>query len=169
MTLTTQQTAPAAESAPSPRPGADGDAPIVLFDGVCNLCNGSVDFIIARDPDAAFRFASLQSEVGRALLRRHGLPEDDLASIVLVEGERCSTASEAALRVARRLRGPWRMAAVFLLVPRVIRDGVYGIVAAHRYRWFGKQNTCRVPTPELRARFLDADSPDRASASGGTP
>ncbi len=124
---------------------------IILFDGVCNLCNGAVTFIIDRDPNGYFAFAPLQSETGRELLEG---AKTDLESIVLIEnGERYSQ-STAALRVARRLRNPWPLLYGFIVVPKALRDGVYDWIAANRYRWFGKIESCRLPTPELRERFL---------------
>ncbi|HEX2190955.1 MAG TPA: thiol-disulfide oxidoreductase DCC family protein [Longimicrobiaceae bacterium] len=131
------------------------DPSVVLFDGVCNLCNASVQFILRRDPAGRFRFASLQSDAGRELLLRHGLDPDDLFSVVLVEGGRAYTRSDAALRVARGLGGGWRLLAALHVVPRPVRDGVYGLVAARRYRWFGKRDACMLPTPDLRERFLE--------------
>ncbi len=127
---------------------------VVLFDGVCNLCNGSVNFIIDRDPDGYFRFASLQSEEAEAIMRSAGISDETLESIVLVEGGRVFRRSDAVLRIARKLKGPWSALALFTVVPRPIRDRVYDWIARNRYRWFGKRDTCRIPTPELRARFL---------------
>lgn len=135
-----------------------GANPVVLFDGVCNLCNGSVNFLLDRDHRETFRFASLQSDAGQRLLAEHGLPADDFDSFVLVEEGRAYTRSTAALRVARRLGFPWRLASLLLVIPAFLRDPFYDLVAKNRYRWFGKEETCRVPTPELRARFL----PDEA-------
>ena len=144
---------PETQTPASPAAGEDGRA-VVLFDGVCNLCNGSVQFIIRRDPAGRFRFASLQSEAGQALLRRHGLDPDDLSSVILVEDGRAYARSDAALRVARGLSGAWRAAGALRVVPRPLRDLVYGWVARNRYRWFGRREACMVPTPELRGRFL---------------
>jgi predicted DCC family thiol-disulfide oxidoreductase YuxK len=127
---------------------------IILFDGVCNLCNGFVQFIIARDPAAHFRFAALSSDTARALLKESGVSEPIPDTVVLVEDGRVYFRSDAPLRVARRLTFPWPLAAVFLVVPRFLRDRIYDFVASHRYRWFGKQDTCLLPTPELQNRFL---------------
>lgn len=138
-------------------PASDSGAhPVVLFDGVCNLCNGAVQFIIDRDPEGTFRFASLQSERAGALLRAHGLepPAGDPESMVLVDGGRVYQRSSAALRIARRLRGGWGLLYGLMIVPSFVRDAVYRLIARNRYRWFGKSEQCRVPTPELRARFL---------------
>lgn len=129
--------------------------PLILFDGDCNLCNGAVQFVIRRDPAARFSFASLQSEAGRRALAEAG--EQDLPdSIVLVQGSRVRVKSAAALAIARGLRLPWPLLSVFWLVPYPLRDLVYDWVARNRYRWFGKRDSCWVPTPELRARFVDA-------------
>lgn len=129
--------------------------PLILFDGDCNLCNGAVQFVIRRDPAARFSFASLQSEAGRRALAEAG--QQDLPdSIVLVQGSRVRVKSAAALAIARGLRLPWPLLSVFWLVPYPLRDLVYDWVARNRYRWFGKRDSCWVPTPELRARFVDA-------------
>jgi predicted DCC family thiol-disulfide oxidoreductase YuxK len=130
--------------------------PIILFDGVCNLCNGSVDFIIRRDRCGIFRFASLQSAAGRALLQQHGLPPDTLDSVVLVDEAGVHARSTAALRIARKLGAAWPLAYAFIVVPRPLRDALYDFIAHRRYRWFGKRETCRLPSPAERDRFLDA-------------
>jgi predicted DCC family thiol-disulfide oxidoreductase YuxK len=127
---------------------------VLLFDGVCNLCNASVLFVIDRDPGRRFAFASLQSPEAARLLAERGYLGMELDSVLLVEGRRVYERSTAALRVARRLTGAWPLLSVFLLVPRPLRDAVYDWVARNRYRWFGRQDACRVPAPELRARFL---------------
>lgn len=127
---------------------------VVLFDGVCNLCNAGVNFLLDHDPDGHFKFAALQSEVGQRLLAACGLPGDDFESFVLVEGGRCYQRSEGALRVARRLPGAWRLLYGFIILPAPLRDRLYDVVARNRYRWFGRRDTCRMPTPELQARFL---------------
>lgn len=132
--------------------GADAGS-VVLFDGVCNLCNAAVRFIIRRDPGGRLRFAALQSEAAAVLLAAQAEPLPD--SIVLVEGGRVFTRSAAALRIARRLRFPWPLLYALIVVPRPLRDAVYGWIARNRYRWFGRSDQCMVPTPELRARFLD--------------
>lgn len=127
---------------------------IVLIDGVCHLCQGLVRFIIPRDPRANFKFASLQSDAGQQLLRAGGLPEHQLDTVVLVEDGKYYTESAAALRIALRLRFPWPAFYVFILIPRPLRNAVYRVVARNRYRWFGKDDQCMVPTPELKRRFL---------------
>ncbi len=129
---------------------------IVLFDGVCNLCDATVHFILDRDPGGRFRFASLQSEAGARVLAERGMepPRGDPESILLVQGERVWERSDAALRIARGLTAPWRFAWAFALLPRPLRDAVYRFIGRNRYRWFGRSDACRVPTPEIRARFL---------------
>lgn len=128
----------------------------ILFDGVCNLCNGFVQFVIEHDAAGRFRFASLQSEVGQELLRAHGLqPQQEPDSVVLLEGGRAYTHSAAALGVLRGLGGIWGgVGAVGQLFPRFLRNAVYRLIARNRYRWFGRQEACWLPTPELKARFL---------------
>jgi predicted DCC family thiol-disulfide oxidoreductase YuxK len=128
---------------------------VILFDGVCNLCNGAVQFVIERDRSARFRFAALQSAAAAPLLgaaaSRQPLPD----SIVLVEDGRVWTRSTAALRIARGLTFPWSAAYALIAIPRPFRDWVYDLVAKNRYGWFGRRDTCMVPTPALRARFLE--------------
>lgn len=126
---------------------------MLLFDGVCNLCNGAVDFVLRHERAPTLQFAALQSVAGIELLRAHGVAPA-LETMVLVEPGRVSVRSTAALRVARHLRAPWSWAFAWLIVPRPLRDLVYRVVARNRLRWFGERETCRVPTPELRARFL---------------
>lgn len=128
----------------------------MLFDGDCNLCNGSVKFILRRDRRGRFQFASLQSAAGRQALAAVGATGPLPDSIVLVRDGRVAMKSAAALQIARGLRWPWPLLAVFWLVPRPLRDLVYDWIARHRYRWFGKNEACLVPSPELRSRFLDA-------------
>jgi len=128
--------------------------PVVLFDGVCNLCNGAVQFIIRHDPEARFRFASLQSPVGERLRGELGIDGQALDSVILVADGRWYQESDAVLRIARGLGGLWRVVGISRLVPRSLRDRVYRFIARNRYRWFGKVEACWVPTPELRTRFL---------------
>lgn len=127
---------------------------ILLFDGVCNLCNGIVRFVLKRDPSARFLFASLQSESGRERLARFGLSGTDFDTVILIEDGNWYGKSSAALRTLRLLGWPWKALYAFMLVPRPIRDAVYDLVARNRYRVFGKRESCMLPTPELRARFL---------------
>lgn len=129
--------------------------PIILFDGVCNLCNSSVQFVLKRDKQGLFRFASLQSDAGRIFLERHGLPTDDFNSFILVEGEKVYSRSTAALKVTSRLDGGWKLLGIFWVVPSFIRDIVYDFIAKNRYRFFGKREHCMLPRPEWKDRFLD--------------
>lgn len=129
--------------------------PIILFDGVCNLCNGSVLFIIKRDPQAKFRFASLQSDLGVKLLRQFEFPQGELNSVLLIKDQKLFQKSNAALEIARHLNGLWPMFYMFKIIPSFIRNTMYDWVAGNRYRWFGKKDVCMIPTPELRSRFLE--------------
>lgn len=131
------------------------DQPVLLFDGVCNLCNASVQFIIRHDPEGRVRFASLQSEAAHRLLARPCLEGKLLDSVVLVEGARAYVRSEATLRTARHLAWPWSLLALLVVVPRPIRDWGYDLIARHRYRWFGRRQSCMIPTAALRSRFLE--------------
>ena len=128
--------------------------PIILFDGVCNFCNGMVNFIIARDPKAYFKFAPLQSETGQRMRLRFGVDES-VDSIILIEDESAYVFSTAALRIVKGLGGLWRLLYVFIIVPTPIRDLFYRLFARNRYWLFGKKSVCMVPTPDIRARFLD--------------
>jgi predicted DCC family thiol-disulfide oxidoreductase YuxK len=128
---------------------------IILFDGVCNLCNGAVQFVIKHDKKNKFLFGSLQGAVGQHHLRLFNLPTAELTSFVLVEDNIAYTRSTGALRALKHLGGGWQLLYAFIIVPRFIRDAVYTFIAKNRYKWFGKQDTCMVPTPELRERFLD--------------
>jgi predicted DCC family thiol-disulfide oxidoreductase YuxK len=130
------------------------DAAVVLFDGVCNLCNGLVAFLLPRDTERRLRFAALQSEAGRALLARHDLPTADLETVVLVEGGRAYTRSDAAIRIAELLGWPYRLATVARLVPAGLRDRVYDVVADNRYDWFGRRERCMIPDEDVSDRFL---------------
>jgi predicted DCC family thiol-disulfide oxidoreductase YuxK len=135
----------------------DGEK-IVLYDGVCNLCDAAVRFVLERDSRETLRFAALQGNFARALLARHGIPAPaEPESILLFENGRVFSRSDAALRIARHLDFPWKLAAVFLLFPRRLRDFVYAWVARNRYRWFGKNDACLLPSPKWKDRFIDAD------------
>lgn len=128
---------------------------VVLFDGVCTLCNRTVDFIVQHDRAGRFRYGSLQSDTGRALLEKFDLPADSLESLVLIDQGRVYTKSDAALRIARSLGNPWGLLALLQVVPRGIRNRVYDWIARHRYNWFGKQDTCRIPTAAEKRLFLE--------------
>ena len=130
-------------------------ASLVLFDGVCILCNGFVQFVIARDPAGRFRFGTLQSASARQVLGLHEALNPLPDTIVLVEDGRVFTRSTAALRIGRRLTFPWPLASVLLAVPRPLRDWIYGLVARHRYQWFGQRAHCMVPSAALRSRFIE--------------
>jgi predicted DCC family thiol-disulfide oxidoreductase YuxK len=128
--------------------------PIVLFDGVCNLCHGAVRFLLERDSAARLRFASLQSDVGRALLAEHDLDADALDTIVFVDAAGAHVRSDAALRIVRVLGPPWSWLRGLVALPRPLRDAGYDFVARNRYRWFGRRDACPAPRPEWRERFL---------------
>jgi predicted DCC family thiol-disulfide oxidoreductase YuxK len=135
--------------------GPLSDTPLILYDGVCNLCTGTVLFVIRRDPRRRFKFASMQSPLGQRLLKEADLPLSPLKTFVLVEEGGFYTRSTAALRVARGLKRPWPLLSLLVAVPRPIRDAVYDLVVRNRYRLFGKRESCMVPTPEIRDRFLE--------------
>jgi len=129
--------------------------PIILFDGVCNFCNSAVNFTLKRNKKANIRFAPLQSEAGQKLLQQYNLPVKDMESFVFIENGKAYQRSTAALKVCRYLRGLWPLSYGLIIVPRFIRDGIYNWIAKNRYKWFGVQQSCMIPTPEVRARFLD--------------
>lgn len=129
--------------------------PIILFDGVCNLCNQAVQYVIRHDPTSKFRFATLQGATGISLLNRYKLSTNDLNSFVLIDKGQAFTRSTAALNVARKLSGITKLLYGFIIVPRLIRDFVYKVIANNRYRWFGKKESCMIPTPDLSSRFLN--------------
>ncbi|WP_019120669.1 thiol-disulfide oxidoreductase DCC family protein [Brevibacillus massiliensis] len=128
---------------------------ILLFDGDCSLCSRTVQFVIPRDRQGRVKFASLQSEAGQQLLERHGLPAQGADTVVLIEDGRSYVKSTAALRLLRCMSGLWPVLYALIIVPLPLRDRVYDWVARNRYRWFGKQSSCLMPTPEIRERFLD--------------
>ena len=129
--------------------------PIIFFDGVCNLCNSSVQFVIKRDRKSKFMFASLQSKKGQEILNRFGLPANDFNSFILLEGDKVYTKSTALLKVLKELRGGWKLLYAFIILPAFIRDPFYNLVAKNRYKWYGKREECMIPTPALKSRFLD--------------
>ncbi|MBT8289705.1 MAG: DUF393 domain-containing protein [Muriicola sp.] len=134
---------------------------IILFDGVCNLCNNSVQFIIKRDKKDIFRFAPLQSEIGKKLVAERRIDTARIDSIILIEPQIAYyTKSEAALRISKSLSGLWPVMSVFLGLPSGFRDWIYDRVAKNRYQWFGKREECMIPSPELKEKFLafSADS-----------
>lgn len=127
---------------------------IVLFDGVCNFCNRSINFIIRHDKNDYFRFAPLQSPTGQELMKKNGLEGAAPDSVVLYENGKLYTKTSAALRIARKLNGAWPLLYGFIIVPPFIRDIAYTIIARNRYRWWGKTESCMVPTPGLRRKFI---------------
>ena len=140
------------------QPSARGEH-LVLYDGVCGLCNAATQFILARDRRGIFAFASLQSATGRMWLERFGRNPDSLDTFAIVTNYQTAPAMEdkstAALLTARALGAPWSWLTIFKVMPKAIRDRVYDFVARHRYQWFGRYDTCLIPTPDQRARFLD--------------
>ena len=127
---------------------------IILFDGVCNLCNGAVAFIIKRDKKNVFKFAALQSEIGTQLIAKFNIDTQKVDSIILIDGEKHYEKSSAALHIAKHLSGAYPLLFGFMVVPRYIRDSVYDYVAKNRYKWFGKKESCMIPTAELKSKFL---------------
>ncbi len=127
---------------------------IILFDGVCNLCNGAVQYVIKRDRKGQFKFASLQSDLGQKLLAQSGLPKDHLKSFVYINNDAIYTRSDAALKVARQLKGVVKWLYPFIVLPKFIRDAVYELIARNRYRLFGKREACMIPAPGLQDRFV---------------
>ncbi len=128
---------------------------LILFDGFCNLCSSSVQFIIKRDATARFKFASLQSPVGQSQLKRFNLPVNQFYSIVLIQDGVARQRSDAALQIARHLDGLWPALSILRFIPRFVRDGVYDFISRNRYSWFGKKDSCMIPTPDLKSRFLE--------------
>ena len=129
---------------------------IILFDGVCNLCNNAINFVIKRDKKSVFRFASLQSEIGQKLINERGIDTSKIDSIILIDpGTAWYEKSTAALQIAKQLSGMLPLLSVFLIFPKSFRDWIYDIIARNRYKWFGKKDQCMIPTPELKALFID--------------
>jgi predicted DCC family thiol-disulfide oxidoreductase YuxK len=133
---------------------------LVLYDGVCGLCNRLLHFVLVRDGHAVFRFASLQSNIGRAMVKRFGGNPDDLTTLYVVADYQSATAraftrSRGALFIARRLGWPWKLALAFRVLPTAVLDRLYGLVASSRYRIFGRYEQCPIPRPEHRTRFID--------------
>ncbi|WP_455212262.1 thiol-disulfide oxidoreductase DCC family protein [Kaarinaea lacus] len=143
---------------------------IILFDGVCNLCSASVQFVLKRDSKELFQFCSLQSNAGKRLLKKYGLQNFELqsnvlqhagsSSMVLLQDGKSFTKSSAALTVARGLRWPWPLLYGFIIVPKFLRDAVYDFIGNRRYRWFGKKNNCWIPPHPMKHRFLDNTNSD---------
>lgn len=130
------------------------DHPIILFDGICNFCNGAVNFLIRQDKQAVFRFAALQSEAGQRLSAEHQIPKEGFESFVLIQSGKAYQKSTAALKVLNSLPWYWKELQVLWIIPRFLRDAIYDLIAKNRYKWFGKKQACMVPTPEIKSRFL---------------
>lgn len=128
---------------------------IILFDGVCNLCNSSVLFVIKRDPKDQFRFAPLQSQIGSAIATKHKIDTSQVDSIMLIADGKAYVKSSAALKIAKHLTGGYPLLFGFMIIPSFIRNWVYDYIAKNRYRWYGKQTSCMIPTPELKSKFLE--------------
>ena len=129
--------------------------PMILFDGVCNLCNASVQYVIKHDKKRLFRFTSLQSSFGKKILKENNLPQNTFNSFILLDNNKIYTRSTAALLVAKKLSGFIKLLYGFIIVPKFIRDFVYDVIARSRYKWFGKKEACWVPTPELKSLFYE--------------
>jgi len=128
--------------------------PVILFDGVCNLCSGSVQFILKRDKEKKFLFASLQSAYGQKLLQQFNLPADNFNSFILYQDGKVFIKSTGALKLFSQLKN-WGWVKIFWIIPKFLRDAVYNLIAKNRYKWFGKKEECWLPTPDLKARFLE--------------
>lgn len=131
------------------------DHTLILFDGVCNLCNSSIQFIIKNDKKHRFLFASLQSDAGQQILLQNNRENLEFDSILLIENGKIYEKSEAILRISKKLSGGYPLLYAFIIIPRFIRDFIYTKIAKNRYQWFGKQEVCMTPTKELKVKFLD--------------
>ena len=133
----------------------NSNLPIILFDGICNFCDGAVNFVLKQDKKAVFRFAPLQSQAGQKLLEQYQVQKKDFDSFVLIQDGKAYQKSSAALKVLDRLPWYWKWTQVFWIVPKFMRDAVYDFIAGSRYKWFGEKEKCMIPTPDVRNRFLD--------------
>jgi len=131
------------------------DHPVILFDGICNLCNASVQFVIKHDPRAIFKFTTQQSETGRMLMKEHGITFSEMNTFILIKDKKVFSRSTAALMVAKQLNGIIKILYGFILVPPFIRNSVYNFISKNRYSWFGKKNSCMIPAPGIKDRFLN--------------
>jgi len=129
--------------------------PIILFDGVCNFCNSTVNFIIREDKKKVFRFAPLQSGIAQQLIKQYHLPKDQLDSFILIDAGKAYLRSDAALRLYNKLPWYWKWLQLFWIVPKFLRDAIYDLIARNRYKWFGKKEVCMIPTADVRERFLE--------------
>ena len=130
------------------------DNPVILFDGVCNFCNGAINFVLKQDKKEIFRFAPLQSEAGKKLLQQYNLSTKEFDSFVLIDNGKVYKKSAASLRVMNKLPWYWKEAQILWIVPGFIRNAIYDFIATNRYKWFGKKEQCMIPTPEMRSRFV---------------
>jgi predicted DCC family thiol-disulfide oxidoreductase YuxK len=128
--------------------------PVILFDGVCNFCNGAINFVLKHDRKGIFRFAALQSQAGQKLLKQYHLSTNDFESFILIDDGQVYKKSSASLRVLNKLPWYWKEIQILKIIPRIFSDAIYDFIAKHRYKWFGKKEQCMVPTPEIRSRFL---------------
>ena len=135
-------------------PHTDTKHKVILFDGVCNLCNSSVMFVIDHDKDGVFQFAAIQSEIGATLIAKFGVDTSKTDSILLIDQDKIYAKSTAALKIARQLSGGYPLLYICIIIPNFIRNWVYDLIAKHRYKWFGKKDACMIPTPELKNKFL---------------
>lgn len=135
------------------------EKPVLLFDGVCNLCNYWVNFVIDRDPEGRVMFAALQSEAGRKLLMQHDLDPDAMDTVVLMDNGKVYQRSDAIIRLSSHMKGSARLLRAGVVFPRFIRNVIYNVIARKRYAWFGKRDQCRMPDPELKERFLEMSPP----------
>lgn len=135
--------------------------PIIIFDGVCNLCNGVVDFVIRRDPSGVFKFTPMQSDFAKQLMIQHNKSIDSLDTFLLIQNGVCYERSDAALNVTKQLTGPCRHLSLLRVMPKLLRDVLYNFIARHRYRFFGQRAECRLPEPELNERFIFGNTETR--------
>ena len=128
---------------------------IILFDGVCNLCNNAITFVIQRDKKDVFRYAPLQSNIGKLLTNKHNIDTSKVDSILLIDSDSAFVKATAALKISRHLTGGYPLMQAFYIIPPFIRNWVYDYIAKNRYKWFGKKDACMIPTPDLKSKFLD--------------
>jgi predicted DCC family thiol-disulfide oxidoreductase YuxK len=129
--------------------------PLILFDGVCNLCNAWVRFVVRRDPAGIFRFAAQQSPTGQAIIEEHLSGASQLSSVILIEDNSIYTESDAVLQILARLSPPWSWIALLRIIPRPARDACYRFIVSHRYQWFGRTEACQIPSADVRSRFVE--------------
>jgi len=130
-------------------------APLILFDGVCNLCNAWVRFVIRHDPAGVFRFGAQQSAIGQAIIEQHLSGASQLSSVILIEDNSIYTESDAILHIFARVSPPWSWIALLRIIPRPLRDACYRFIVRHRYQWFGRTEVCQIPSADVRSRFVE--------------